>query len=118
MARTSSVLSDLAHPEQPPQATWGLPVRRIIELISQSQKPIPTGTVAGRVTTVDGLPQRDVVITLGERQTRTDDAGRFLLRNVPVGQHVVSGFRGVRSGQAEVIVTAGATSDVPLTIAR
>jgi hypothetical protein len=51
--------------------------------------PAPTGSLSGVIRDLNGAPLPDVTVSLlGESNaTRSDSAGRFALRNVPVGSH-------------------------------
>lgn len=56
---------------------------------AQAQDPGP-GVIAGSVTDSSGLPIRSARAMTGGLETRTDSAGLFVLRNVPVGARQVS----------------------------
>jgi hypothetical protein len=119
MARAVTPVRDLTDPAAPVRNDVSEIVRRTIRLVSPEDRPPPTGQISGYVVTVDGLRQRGVAIELGELVTQTDDDGRFLLRDVPPGKHVVKASRGLRTGELEVDVVAGqATSEVEIAIAR
>lgn len=119
MARSTVHTLNLAQPDESPELKGSQIARRVIELISQADKPTPTGNISGYVITADGLPQRDVQINVGEVQTQSDDEGQFLLKNVPAGPQTIHAVRGLRGAEVDVEVAAGeTTSGVEVVIVR
>jgi alpha-tubulin suppressor-like RCC1 family protein len=52
---------------------------------------LPTGSIAGIVTSnTDNLPVREVLVTLGNLSTTTDNTGFYRIRNIPVGTYTVN----------------------------
>jgi len=119
MARAVTPVQELTDPAAPVKQETSPLAKRAVRLVSQENKPKPTGTISGHVVTVDGIKQRDVEVVLGEQKVKTDDKGEFTLREVPPGTHVLKAARGVRIGEKEVQVTGGqTTSGVEISITR
>ena len=79
-----------------------------------------TGTVVGRVvdsTTGHGLLSVTIKVAGMKISALTQDSGRFTLRNVPVGQHVltIKGF-GYRPSERTVNVTAAQATSLRVTL--
>ena len=77
------------------------------------------GTVAGRVSSVDGRPLAGVQISISAlaRGATTDTAGRFTITNVPTGTHTLQARNlGYGLASATVTVVAGETAAVTLTL--
>src|SRR5262249_27850553 len=45
--------------------------------------------VAGQALMLNGKPLKEVTLTIGNAATTTDKTGRFLLKDVPAGRHVL-----------------------------
>jgi hypothetical protein len=72
-----------------------------------------TGSISGRVMDTQGnlLYDAEVFVGDGQKSTRTDANGNFLLQDVPVGSHVlVAGYQGW-GVEHSVTVLAGSTLD-------
>jgi outer membrane cobalamin receptor len=79
------------------------------------------GTITGQVTTDTQQPLggAQVRVVGPNLRTMTDAQGRFMLVNVPAGQHQLEVQHiGYRSGARSVTVAAGATVDVRLEVVR
>lgn len=98
------------------------------------------GSVSGTVTGADGKPAADVTVRLmaapakgekkaaeasGEKPKRpaaiaegkTDESGKFELKDVPAGAYVVAaGSKTAGMGREKVTVTAGGTAEVSITL--
>lgn len=78
------------------------------------------GTVQGRVvdaSTGQAISGVEVALTALRLATVTDDNGRFLLLNVPAGEHVLrTTFLGYAEEERRVTVTAGGTVNVAITL--
>ena len=78
------------------------------------------GTVAGVLTDEAGNPFTYArVVTTGAREARSDELGRFVLREVPVGtRRVEVRYIGMRPARATVDVVAGDTVLVAMKLSR
>jgi RHS repeat-associated protein len=81
-------------------------------------------SVSGRVLTLRGQPLSNVTLSIGTRQARTDQTGRFLLADVPDGHQVliIDGRSATRPGatygtfRAGVNLSPAQTNVLPFTI--
>ncbi|MGH7391689.1 MAG: RHS repeat-associated core domain-containing protein, partial [Candidatus Rokuibacteriota bacterium] len=88
------------------------------------QAPPGVTALAGQVLRLNGRPLADVTLRIGARSARTDDTGRFLLRDVPAGYPtlIMDGSTASRRGRTYatfdkgVHVEAGNTNVLPYTI--
>ncbi len=98
---------------------WNLPVERVESSLRQPAPPIQ-GTITGRVLTAEtNRPLADVQISIEALQigTLTNDQGRFLLQNVPAGQHQLSAERiGYQSATQTVDVPEGGSVAVNIAL--
>ncbi len=53
------------------------------------QAPPGVTAIAGQVLQLNGRPLKDVTLRLGSQQTKSDGAGRFLLKSIPAGHQVL-----------------------------
>ena len=78
--------------------------------------PVPTGTIAGRVTdAVTGQPLNDAAISVAGTgfSALTNTAGRYSLSGIPAGEHTVKVIIiGYATQEKQVTVTAGRTTVV------
>lgn len=103
-----------------PSFPWSvLPVVAALLVLPAAAAP-QTGTIAGEVTEADTgepVPNADVVVVGSEIHTLTNQQGRFLLRNVPLGvQQVRVQMIGFRSATERVTVEAGQVAQVQIRI--
>ena len=64
-------------------------VQRRDVILAPATAGVPTGSVAGRVTNLQGHPQQARVVVDGAPEARTDEEGRFFVGSVPVGTRQV-----------------------------
>lgn len=79
----------------------------------------PTGLVRGRVSTSDGKPAPFVTIMLKgtARGTLSSEDGRYVLRHLPDGQHVlIAQFVGLQPQEQTITVVAGQPTEVHFTL--
>jgi len=77
--------------------------------------PAPAlGTVAGRVVDTDGAPIAGATVRAGERETTTDDDGRFELTGVPIG---TVQLEIIADGHRTVTTRAQVGADSPVAVA-
>ncbi|MGI9627460.1 MAG: SusC/RagA family TonB-linked outer membrane protein [Longimicrobiales bacterium] len=100
----------------------GLSLTAMVGLILAPAVAAQTGTIVGTVT--DGTSARplesaQVYIEGAGIGTLTNSSGRFLLVNVPVGDHtVIAELVGYAAGSETVSVTAGGTTQLDFAIAQ
>ena len=58
-------------------------------LLRDGAPPEPAGVVSGTVRSVSGEVVQGAIVSVGDRTVQVDDAGRFLIDGVSVGQHNV-----------------------------
>ncbi len=88
------------------------------------QAPPGVTALAGHVLRLNGQPLADVTLQIGDRSTRTDSTGRFLLTDLPAGRPelVMDGSTANRPGKTYgmfeigVDIDAGKTNVLPWTI--
>ncbi len=95
---------------EPPSTVASLPT-------PSSAPPPPTAVVQGRVLRTDGTPVEGaaVAILASTDSTATSDSGRFVLRNISPGPHMLS-VRGVGIRPTRVAVTLSANQPRTVTI--
>jgi hypothetical protein len=78
------------------------------DLAAQGGTTPATGSVAGEVLSKDNAVVPDAVIVIAGRIARTDSAGRFVIRGVPLGEHELVARRiGFEPVTRRVQVTVG-----------
>lgn len=74
-------------------ARWqvGKPTPKVLALADLPAGAVESGATAvfGAVRRIDDTPLPGVTVSIGDRQTTTDSAGRFVLNNVPAGHQVL-----------------------------
>lgn len=88
----------------------------LIAVSSQGQSK--TGTVKGTVKTSDGVSVESVEVTIqGIANSMADRAGKYILRNIPAGNHtVVARLVGLNPVSTEIMVVAGQSVTVDITL--
>jgi iron complex outermembrane receptor protein len=81
----------------------------------------PSGTIKGKITTSDGQPAPFVNVHFkGENKgTMTDEEGKFQLKHVKEGSHIIEvSFIGFQTQEIEVVVVAGQVVVVDITLSE
>lgn len=91
----------------------------VLSLSIQAQSK--SGTITGTIKTSDGKPAAYVSVGLknANKSTHTDEKGVYILKNVKPGSYILKiSAVGITPEEKEVVVSAGQTADVSLSISE
>ncbi len=108
LVQTQTMVHNLAEPDKSPELLAGNVLQRAIEISD-------TGSLVGRVSTADGLPTENAMVTVvGYPSQLTGKDGAFEFLQLPPGNHVITAETRIRSAATVAEVKAGETSRLGL----
>ena len=108
LVQTQTLVHNLAEPDKSPESLAGDVLNRTIEISN-------TGSLVGRVSTADGLPTENAIVTVvGYPSQLTGKDGAFEFLQLPPGNHVITAETRIRSVATVAEVKAGETSRLGL----